>query len=436
MPAGFGAYRRVLSDPAARAFSAAGVLARLPISMAGIGTVLLVSLTTGSFGRAGIVTAVGTLTGAAAAPLWGRLVDRVGQARVLIAAGLINGAGVSLLVTSVLSGWPLAVSLAAAVVVGLGATSAGACVRARWTYRLRGTPLLDTAFAVEAVMDEVVFIVGPVLVTFLATAIHPALGIGASALIGLVGALLLGAQRATEPPIGTAEVHAAGGALPVRVLVPVAVACLFLGTVFGGMEVVVVAFATEAGVLPYAGFLLMAWAAGSLVAGVVTGSIAWRASPQIRFRIGAVVLAATVVPLPFISQPWLLAGALALSGMAIAPTLIASVAVTQAAVPAGRLTEALAWTITGIASGVAAGAAVLGQLIDTSGARAGFWGVVVAGGALSLAVLWVRVRPGMPEPDSPEPVSPEPVSPEPRGIPAAGPQPRRGESPWPRASSD
>ena len=80
MQAGLGAYRQLLSDRAARAFSLAGVLARLPLSMTGIGVVLLVSLTTGSFGRAGLITAAGTLTGAVAAPLWGRAIDRVGQA--------------------------------------------------------------------------------------------------------------------------------------------------------------------------------------------------------------------------------------------------------------------------------------------------------------------------------------------------------------------
>ena len=89
MAAGFGAYRQVLGTPAARAFTAAGFVARLPMSMTGLGIVLLVSLTTGSYGRAGLVTAAATLTSAVAAPLWGRLIDRVGQAPVLVAAAII-----------------------------------------------------------------------------------------------------------------------------------------------------------------------------------------------------------------------------------------------------------------------------------------------------------------------------------------------------------
>ena len=88
------------------------------------------------------------------------------------------------------------------------------------------------------------------------------------------------------------------------------------------------------------------------------------------------MLAASLVPLPFVDQPADRAALLIVSGLAIAPTLIASVAVTSAAVPPTRLTEALGWTTTGLASGLALGAAALGQVIDVPGPAAGFWGVV------------------------------------------------------------
>ena len=91
------------------AFSLAGFVARLPMSMTGIGIVLLVSLTTGSFGQAGLLIAAAALAGAAVAPLWGRATDRVGQARVLLVTVLINVLSVALLVTAIELGWPLAV---------------------------------------------------------------------------------------------------------------------------------------------------------------------------------------------------------------------------------------------------------------------------------------------------------------------------------------
>jgi MFS family permease len=393
--AGLRPYREVLSDRQAVAFSLAGFVARLPMSMTGIGIVLLVSLTTGSFGLAGLLTAAGTVTGAVVAPLWGRATDRVGQARVLLLAVVINTLSVALLVTAVELAWPLAVSLVAAIGVGAGFTLAGSAVRARWTLRLNDSPLLNTAFALEAMLDEVVFIVGPVLVTFLATALHPALGVSVSAVIGLIGAIALAVQRSSQPPIRptSREGNAGSSRLPWRVLLPVAIASAALGMVFGGMEVNVVAFAKEAGVLGYAGLILMAWAFGSLVAGAVSGAITWRASPAKRFRVGASLLALSLLPLPFVGHPVVLALLLTLSGIAIAPTLIASVAVTQSSVDQNRLTEALAWISTGMAAGVAIGAATVGHVIDSLGAQAGFVAVAIAGLLLTLSVLFVRGHP-------------------------------------------
>lgn len=393
MAAGFGAYRRVLSTPEARAFTAAGFAARLPMAMTGLGIVLLISITSGSYGRAGIVTAVATLTTAVAAPVWGRLIDRSGQARVLIAATIIYNLSIGALITTVLLEAPFALTLVSAVGVGLGFSSAGAAVRARWSHRLRDTPLLNTAFAWEAVLDEAVFIVGPVLATFLATSVHPALGLAAGGVVGLVGAFALAAQRQTEPPRTARSARHAGARLSARLLVPIVLACAALGMMFGGMEVVIIAFADEAGILPYAGVIVMAWAGGSLIAGIVTGTITWTAGPAQRFRVGAVLLALSLVPLPFVLHPLPTAGLLILSGLFIAPTLIASVAVTQAAVPPERLTEALGWTSMGMAGGVGLGAAALGQVIDAGGAQAGFYGVIGTGLVLITAALCVRTRP-------------------------------------------
>lgn len=391
MASGFGAYRAVLSDPRARAFSLAGFVARTPISMTALSIVLLVSATTGSFARAGLITGVGTLTGAVAAPLWGRLIDRVGQARVLVVAGLICNVSLTLLGLTVVLRLPLAVTLAAAVGVGLGFSSAGSCVRARWSYRLGGNPLLNTAYALEAVVDEVVFMVGPVLATFLATSIHPALGLAACVVLGLVGAVALASMRDTEPPNrSAAQAREDQAPLSPWLLAPIVTACAALGALFGAMELVVVAFAKEAGIPRYTGFIVMAWAFGSLLAGLATGTISWRATPTQRFRVAAILLACSVLPLPFASNPVLVTGLLFVSGVFIAPTLIASVAVTQAAVSPNRLSEALGWTSMGLATGVAAGAAGLGYVIDMLDARAGFWGVVVIGGLLIISALCVR----------------------------------------------
>ena len=299
---------------------------------------------------------------------------------MLIAATVICNLSIGPLVITVLLDCPVRLTLVTAVGVGLGFSSAGSAVRARWTHRLQDTPLLNTAFALEAVLDEAVFIVGPVLVTFLATSVHPALGLAAGGVVGFVGALALAAQRHTEPPSRAAgpSVAPPPGCRPgcwCRSCSP----AQRWAMMFGGMEVVIVAFADEAGILPYAGVIVMAWAGGSLIAGIVTGTITWKAGPgaAVPGRCGAA--GAVADPAAVRRPPVPTAGLLILSGLFIAPTLIASVAVTQAAVPTERLTEALGWTSMGMAGGVGLGAAALGQVIDAGGAQAGFYGVIGTG---------------------------------------------------------
>ena len=399
-PARLAAYATLLGDPPARAFSLTGLVARLPQSMTGIGLVLLVSGATGSFWRAGLVAGAVTAASALAAPLWGRVVDRAGQARVLAGTSVGYAAGLLLVVLAVSRGWPFGASVGGAAFAGLCFTPAGGCVRARWSHRLSGSPLLDTAFAVEAVLDEVTFVVGPVLVTFLATVFSPEAGLVVCAVLGVLGAVALAVQRGTEPPRHPREPHrAAERRLPAGLLASVAVACCALGGVFGGMEVVVVAFARERAILSSSGLLLMCWAAGSMVAGLVAGALTWRRPPVTRFRIGAAVLALTLLPLALVGTPVLLAALLLLNGLAIAPTLIAEVSVVQTSVPTPRLTEALGWSSTGLAGGVALGAAASGAVVDRFGSAGGFVAVAACGVLLALGTLLVRVPERTPEPD-------------------------------------
>ena len=110
-----------------------------------------------------------------------------------------------------------------------------------------------------------------------------------------------------------------------------------------------------------------------------------------------------MAPLALVDDPRLMAGLLFVSGLTIAPTLIASVAVVEAAVPRTRLTEALGWTSMGVAAGVAAGAAALGRLIDLDGARSGFWGATGFGVLLVLASLTVRQTSRAAGPDPADP---------------------------------
>lgn len=387
-----GPYRRVLSVPGGAAFSAAGFVARLPISMQTLGTVLLVAATSGSYALAGAVSATFALVQALVAPVLGRLIDRVGQARVLLPALVVHTAGLAALVSLALADAPVWTLFPAAAAYGGSYPQPGSMVRARWAHALGGTPLLPTAFSLESVIDEVVFVVGPVLVTVLATQVSPAAGLLTAYGFTAVGSVALAVQRATEPPPHPVlDGGRRGSALRLpglRVLIGVGVA---LGSVFGSIEVATVAFTAERGQPAAAGLVLALLAAGSLIAGLWYGTVGWRAPPHRRFVLGVLLLAAATLTLPLASGVLALAVLAFVGGSAISPALIAGFALLERLVPARFRTEGLAWFSTGLGVGLALSSAVAGQVVDAAGGRAAL-GVTVAAGLLAAVLVLAGVR--------------------------------------------
>src|SRR3954471_5119599 len=153
-------YRSVLSRPGAIGFSAAGLVGRLPLSMAGLGILLLVQGDTGSYGVGGAVSATYLVANAVIAIPFGRLVDTKGQGRVLALAALVWGSAMVLLAVTVRADLPMLQTDAAAAVAGATLPPIDACVRTRWAHVLGREGLSDeveTAYAFEAVVDETVF---------------------------------------------------------------------------------------------------------------------------------------------------------------------------------------------------------------------------------------------------------------------------------------
>jgi MFS family permease len=384
-------YRRVLAHPGALAFSGAALVARLPISMVGLGIVLLVEERTGSYGVAGSVSAVFVLAQAAFAVLHGRWVDRLGQSRVLPLAISVFGAGLALMMLAVEQDWPRLLTYVFAALSGAALPQVGASVRTRWSHLLDEAGDKQTAFALEAVLDEVVFVVGPVAVTLLATSWHPVAGLTFALVSGVAGTFAFAAQRRTEPPAGRVRTDGRRDPMPWRLVLPLAVVCLTLGALFGAAEVTTVAFAEEQGQRWVAGWLLAAWSFGSLVAGLVTGAIVWRSGPELRLRWGSVAMAAAMAPLMFVQSVPLMAVVLLVGGLAIAPTLIGTMTMVEQGVPSSRLTEGMAILHTGIVAGVAPGASIAGFVVDHSGASAAY-AVALVGGVLG-AVAARTARP-------------------------------------------
>jgi MFS family permease len=374
-------YRSLLSIPHARAFVLAGFVARLSISMRALGAVLMISQLTGSYGLAGAVAAAALLGEAVAAPRLGRLVDRFGQRRVLFISLAVHSVGTLALVISAQLSAPNWVLLASAALSGAAALQVGSLVRARWSALVGGSPVLEAAFALESILDELIFVLGPALVTALALGVAPGAGLLGALFLTIVGSLALALQRRTEPaPAGVRDQseRSAISTPGLRVLVGTFVAA---GAIFGTLDVAMVAFAGQVGAPAAAGPLLALVAAGSLLAGLAYGAHSWRWPLDKRFVASVVVLWIGTFPLALAPSVALMTPASILAGVAIAPTLIAGFTLVQKLVPSEALTEGLNWTITALGVGAAVGAWTAGLIADSAGGRIAFLVAVAAGGA-------------------------------------------------------
>jgi predicted MFS family arabinose efflux permease len=387
----------------------------MPMSMYGLGTVLLISAGTGRYGLAGTVSAAGSIGGAICAPQLGRLTDRLGQHRVLVPVCVtfaLSVAGLVLAVTLRAPDWTL---FLCGITGGATMPQTGPMARARWSALLAGSPpRLHTAFSVESVADELCFVIGPAAVTLLATQVHPAAGVTCAALCAVGGSLWFAAQRSTEPPLVTvppsptaspvsaAPVAPAGPVAsavarrrPARLAAPALVvlvpAYLFLGAMFVSVDLSTVAFATRSGHKALAGLILGSYALGSGVGGLWYGARNWRAPAWQRL---AVTLPLTVAGVcTFWAMPNLLVldGVIFLCGMTIAPSLIAGYSLVESTSLPGRATESMSWLSTGISVGVACGATAVGFVLDAFGPR---WGYALAAacGVTAAFIYLVNLR--------------------------------------------
>ncbi|WP_085656288.1 MFS transporter [Pseudomonas sp. B11(2017)] len=371
-------YRELFNAPGARNFVIAGMIARMPISMTGIGVITMLSQLKGGYSLAGGVAATFALATAFCAPQVSRLVDRFGQGRVLPVSALIGGGALLMLLLCTRLQMPYWALFVCAALAGC-MPSMSAMVRARWTEIYRGQPQLQTAYALESVLDEVCFIVGPPLSVGLCVAVFPEAGPLAALLMLAVGVTAFVAQRGTEPPVHPHEEHHQGSIIrspDIRLLLLLMVA---MGVIVGVVDVVSVAFAQQQGQPAAASIVLSVYAIGSCLAGIAFGAMRSRLPLPQLFMYGGIATAVTTLPLLLAGNIVGLSVAVFIAGLFFSPTLIVAMALVERIVPPAKLTEGLTWLVTGLSIGVAVGAAGSGALVDAFGARSGFWLAIAAG---------------------------------------------------------
>lgn len=387
-----GRYRSAFARPGAAAFSAAGFVSRLPIAIYPIAIVLIISGRTHAYGFAGVVSGSYVIGGALGNPVAGVLVDRYGQHRMLprfLVGHLLSAGLFAALITARAPLWTL---LAPGLLMGVTLLNIGALIRARWSNAWPDDGARrSTAYSVESTLDEVIFVLGPLIATVLATHAPALITLGLALLLVGAGSLWLAGQRETEPPV---RVRQAGErhdfALRYRGMLLITWVMVFMGAVFGSAEVVMVAFCGQHGQRSSAGWVVACFAAGSGLAGIGYGARHWRMPLLRRFVVSAIGFGLLPLLLLAADGVWQLALIVGVVGLGAAPTLIGAFGLVDSIAPASSLTEGLTWIGTGLSVGYGFGAAVVGGIADRHGAHLAFTvpvlcALAAAGCALLLA---------------------------------------------------
>ncbi len=383
-------YRALLRLPGARAPVALSALGSMPIGMFGLAILLLARDSTGSFAAAGLVVGAFGFVNAFGAVAQGRLMDRLGQGRVLRTAAVVHVLGLVALVVAAEAGAQTAVLAVTAAVGGSSLPQLPAAMRSLWGMLVVDPEARQTAYALIAIVFEVSVIGAPALVAAIVALTSPAVAVlvGAGACAGAAVAFsLTGASRRWR-----GEPHAVGWLGPLEshgLRLVVAVLTAF-GTAIGVIQVALPAFMAEHGSAASAGLLFAALSAGSLTGGLVYGARSWPGDLPVRLLALMAGIAVGWAALALPQAPVAVAAVLVVVGLLIAPTTVVGSALLDRVAPRGTATEAFGVMVMGLVAGTAAGNALGGQLVDGASFDAA---VLAAGGvAAAGALLALRIR--------------------------------------------
>jgi len=381
-------YLDVLRTPSVSRLLGSAVVGRMPTAMAGLAIVLLVREAGASYAVAGLVAGAYSIALALTSPLLGRLVDRVGQTRVLVGSAAASALSFGALAAAGRSASPAVLAVLAAL-AGASIPPVAACMRALWSELLGHSGQLQAAFAVESTVQELIFVIGPPLVALLAAVFSPAAAVLGTGALLLIGVGVFAATPASRAWRGQRRAADWAGPLRSRGIRAVLASIVLLAGAFGIVEVTVVADAEQLGSRTLAGPLLALWAAGSMIGGLAFGSRASDRGPEQRM-IGLLFLVVAGIALLAVAGGLVQLGAgMVLAGLGIAPAIACLYLLVDRLAPAGTVTEAFTWVTTAFATGFAVGNALGGTLVQQVGIDAAF---LIAAGGVAAAALLARLR--------------------------------------------
>jgi MFS family permease len=390
---GMRAYGRILRSPNMGPLFAATLLARLPIGINGLAIVLFLRTETGSFAVAGAAAGALALGAGIGAPVAARLVDSLGKG-VLVALAAAHAGGLAALVALGFADAPTATLMAAALVTGIATPPVSSVMRALYPRMLREPALVQGAYALDSVLTETLFVIGPLITAVLVLLVAPAAALVVSAVAGGVGVALFLAALPHEERHRAATVHPEGsrsrlGALRAPGIRTLVLSMVPVGFAFGSIEVALPAFADSHDSPGMAGVLIAIWSIASAAGGLVYGARERRSRLEdVHVRMGLLV-PVSFVPLALADSIVAMALIVIPAGLFIAPVLATRNELAGVVAPPGAETEAFTWPLTALIAGVALGAAAAGVLVDSIDWRAPMLAAIAAA-AIGAAVAVVR----------------------------------------------
>jgi hypothetical protein len=368
-------YVAILRLPHARALLFASLVGRLAFTTGPLSVVLFVQEKTGSLAQAGAASAAIALSSGLLAPLRGRLVDRHGQRRCLPPMALaVMAALVGLVAVAGPGPGRVAATVALAAAAGATAPPLGASARVLWLALVGQGPRLQTAYALDAVLDELLFVIGPLLAGGLAIVYDPAAGVLATAGLAVAGTLGFVASPLSRTQAGGGAATSGGngwaGALSRPGMRTLALSLTGVGAAIGIWEISLVGAAREAGAPAAASLSLAAWAAASGIGGLWYGARTWRRPAGQRYLALLALLVLACAPMAVAGSPLVLGAMVALVGLLLAPLESSAYVLAAELAPPGTLTESGTWLTTAVNVTAAAGLAVAGTLVDRVGVPA------------------------------------------------------------------
>jgi MFS family permease len=385
-------YATLLERSELRRTIVASVIGRMPIGILGLAILLATQAATGSFGHAGAVAACYLAGLACMAPVLGRLIDKTGPARILLACAALFPATLVALVASLQFGAPAWTTFALAALAGASFPPITVCLRTFLRQRLADEAQLATAYSLESVLIEIIFIIGPMLVALFVAYLSAGAAVLFAAACGLLGTLLfLRAPVLAHWRIEHRHAPSLIGPLSVRGFVPLLVVILAYSGAFGLLEIGVTAYAAEAGRPALAGLILGLMSVGSAFGGLAYGSRSWRMPLPQQFALMLVLMGVGIASLGVIAYLPLFTVLGVVAGVVMAPALIIQAMLVAKTAPAQYATEAFTWSTSCLLTGVGLGLAAGGLLLEHANSAAVFASAgAVSAGAAALAYATLR----------------------------------------------